>query len=69
MLTTKELRKLEPKKLFEELEKAKKELFKIKFEVESGQSKSHHLIGKHRKNIARIKTIMREKSNVLSADD
>lgn len=63
MLTTKELQKLESKKLLEELEKAKKELFKIKFEVENGQSKSHHMIGKHRKYIARIKTILNQQQS------
>jgi len=62
MLTTKELKKLDPKKLQEELLKAKKELFKIKFEVGNGQSKSHHLIEKNRKHIARIKTLINQQS-------
>ncbi len=60
MLKTDELKKLEAGKLLEELEKAKKELFKIRFDVESGQSKSHHLIGKRRKYIARIKTLIKQ---------
>lgn len=60
MFTTKELRKLEPKKLLEELGKAKKDLFKIKYEVENGQSKSHHLIPERRKYIARIKTLINQ---------
>ena len=60
MLKADELKKLEPKKLLDELEKAKKDLFKIKFEVENGQSKSHHLIGKSRKYIARIKTLINQ---------
>ena len=58
-----ELRKLDPKKLLEELEKAKKTLFKIKFEVENGQSKSHHLIGKNRKYIAKIKTLINQQKS------
>ena len=60
MKTTDELKKLDIAKLLEELEKAKKGLFKIKFDVESGQSKSHHLIGKNRKYIARIKTLIKQ---------
>jgi len=60
MLKTDELKKLEIGKLLEELEKAKKSLFKIRFDVESGQSKSHHLIGKNRKYIARIKTLIKQ---------
>jgi large subunit ribosomal protein L29 len=60
MLTTQELKKLDPKKLQEELLKAKRELFKIKFEVRNGQSKSHHLIEKSRKYIARIKTLINQ---------
>lgn len=60
MLKIAELRKLDAGKLLEELEKAKKDHFKIKFDVESGQSKSHHLIGKNRKYIARIKTLIKQ---------
>lgn len=60
MKTTDELRKLDPAKLLEELEKAKKNLFKIKFDVENGQSKSHHLIGKNRKYVARIETLINQ---------
>lgn len=52
-----ELKKMDFKKLLEELAKAKKDLNKIRFEVTAGQAKNNHLIGKHRKYIARIKTI------------
>ena len=56
-----DLRKMDLKKLAEELEKMQKELFKHKFEVRSGQSKNIHLIKTHRKQVATIKTIMHEK--------
>ncbi len=53
-----ELRKLDVKKLLEELKDAKKSLFKVKFEVENGQAKNHHHIGNYRKYVARIKTLL-----------
>lgn len=58
MKTIQELRKLDPKKLMEELELLSKELFKIKFEIRTGQAKNNHEIEKNKKQIARIKTIL-----------
>jgi ribosomal protein L29 len=60
MKTLEELRKLDIKKLLEELNEAKKTLFKIRFEVNNGQSKNHHKIPIRRKHIAQIKTIIKE---------
>ncbi len=57
-----ELRKLDMAKLLEELTGAKKELFKIRFEVRNGQSKSNHLIGSYKKYIAQIKTLIRDEN-------
>jgi ribosomal protein L29 len=56
-----ELRKMDAQKLKEEALKAKKEAFKIHFEVKNGQSKNHHPISSFRKYIAQIHTILREK--------
>ena len=61
-LDIKELQKLDMKKLLEQLETAKKELFKIKFEVRNNQSKSNHLISRYRKYVAQVKTIMNNKA-------
>lgn len=61
MKTTEELKKLDIKKLLEELESELQHLFKAKFEVSNGQSKNSHLIGTHTSQVARIKTIIREK--------
>lgn len=61
MKTLEELRKLDAKKLLEELTDMEKDLFKVSFEVKNGQSKSHHSIGNHSKQIARIKTIIKER--------
>lgn len=65
MKTIEELRKLDVKKLVEELELELQELFKAKFEVGNGQSKSSHLIVKHKKQVARIKTLLTEKAENL----
>ncbi len=61
MKTLEELRKLDAKKLLEELESLKKSHFKVNFEVGNGQAKNSHMIRVHRKQIARIKTLLKEK--------
>ncbi len=60
MKTLEELRKLDAKKLLEELADVGKELFKVSFEVKNGQSKSNHSIRNASKQVARIKTIIKE---------
>ena len=55
-----ELKKLDTKKLLEELNENRKELFRVNFEVKSGQSKNSHLISNYKKQIARIKTLLKE---------
>lgn len=57
MKTLEELRKLDSKKLIEELEDTEQALFKLKFGIKNGQSKSSDLIRKNKKQVARIKTI------------
>ncbi|MBT4916926.1 50S ribosomal protein L29 [Candidatus Peregrinibacteria bacterium] len=69
MKTVEELRKLEEAKLLEELAEAKKSLFKIKFESESGQAKNTHDVAKSRKHVAQIKTILKEKDLTQKEDD
>ena len=61
MFTLEELRKVDVKKLSEELRKAEKDLFKVRFEVKSGQSKSNYKVNKGRRYIAQIQTIMTER--------
>lgn len=58
MKTLEELKKLDAKKLLEELQAVAKELFKVKFEIKTGQAKNNHEIKKHRRQIAKIKTIL-----------
>lgn len=57
MLTVQELNKLTVKELDAELKKATQDLFKIKFEVNTGSAKANHEIKKLRKFRAQIKTI------------
>jgi len=58
MKTLDDLKKMDEKKLQEELQEARKQLFKVKFESESGQSKNVHLIKRYKKLVAQIKTIL-----------
>jgi large subunit ribosomal protein L29 len=61
-----ELKKLETGKLLEELNEARKSLFKIRFEVENGQAKNHHEIKNYKTYIARIKTILKEQEKSIT---
>jgi len=60
MLTLQELKKLSVKELNEEFEKASKDLFKTRFEVNTGSSKANHEISKLRRFRAQIKTVKKE---------
>lgn len=60
MITLEELKKMNTAKLAEELNAAKKELFKITFDVKTGQSKNTHKIKNYRKYIAQIETLIQE---------
>lgn len=60
MKTIEELKKLDSKKLADELAEAQMALFKTRFEVKNGQSKSSHSISNYQKQVARIETLMRD---------
>ncbi|MDA1061221.1 MAG: 50S ribosomal protein L29 [bacterium] len=66
MKTTEELRKLDTKKLLEELESLKKSAFKTRFEIHGGQAKNNHEIRLSRKQIARVKTLIKEKQQTTN---
>ncbi|MBI4231847.1 50S ribosomal protein L29 [Candidatus Peregrinibacteria bacterium] len=66
METLEELRKLEVNKLLESLKNSEKELSKVKFEVKNGQSKNSHMIENYKKHVARIKTVIKEKQEVMT---
>lgn len=58
-----ELRELTEEELQEELEKALKEQFNMRFQRATDQLPQTHLLTQSRRNIARVKTIIREKQN------
>lgn len=68
MKTIEELRKLDVGKLLEELTLMQKASFKLTFEVRSGQAKDSHMISMNKKQIARIKTILKQKENEKSVE-
>lgn len=57
-----EVRALTPDQLKEELLKLKKEQFNLRFQRATGQMEKTHRVNEVRKDIARIKTMLREKS-------
>jgi ribosomal protein L29 len=62
LIEIEQLRKMDAKKLAEESLKAEQSLFKTRFEVKNGQSKSSHLIKKYNRYLARIRTLMNAQS-------
>ncbi len=59
-MTLADLRKLDAKGLMDALKKAEEKLFKARFEVRTGQSKSIHMIHRGKKEVAQIKTLLNE---------
>jgi large subunit ribosomal protein L29 len=57
-----DLRRMSPDQLQDELLKLKKEQFNLRFQAATGQVEKTHRVGEVRKNIARIKTVLRGKS-------
>jgi len=58
--TIEDLKKLDKKTLLSKRDELKKELFKVKFEVKNGQAKNSDQIGKLKKEIARINTLLKQ---------
>ena len=57
-----EVRGLTPDQLGDELLKLKKEQFNLRFQAATGQIEKTHRVNEVRKDIARIKTVLRGKS-------
>ena len=56
-----ELRELGNEELLAKLREAKEELFNLRFQLATGQLDNPHRLGDLRKEIARAKTILRER--------
>ena len=57
-----ELDAMEDERLLEELKKSKEELFNLRFQSATGQLENHGRLQAVRKDIARIKTVARQKA-------
>ncbi len=62
-----DVRRLTNDQLAEELLKLKKEQFNLRFQAATGQVEKTHRVGEVRKNIARIKTVLRGKTSATAA--
>ena len=60
-MKVKEIRALNPKELAKQLEAAHQELFNLRFRLATRQLVNHREIPRVKKEIARLKTIMRER--------
>ena len=60
-MKVKEIRALSPKELAKQLEAAHQELFNLRFRLATRQLVNHREIPRVKKEIARLKTIMRER--------
>ncbi|WP_077490646.1 50S ribosomal protein L29 [Sinomonas mesophila] len=67
-LTAEKLDQLDNERLFEELKKAKEELFNLRFQSATGQLESHGRLRAVKKDIARIYTILRERELGIRAE-
>ena len=56
-----ELRALSPDELAKQLEEARQELFNLRFRLATRQLVNHRELRRVKKNIARLKTILRER--------
>ena len=63
-MKTKEVRALDVKELEHKLDESYKELFNLRFQWEAGQLVDNNRISAVRRDIARLKTILREREIV-----
>jgi large subunit ribosomal protein L29 len=62
-----EVRRLTPDQLSEQLVQLKKEQFNLRFQAATGQMEKTHRVNEIRKDIARIKTVLRGKAAAVAA--
>jgi large subunit ribosomal protein L29 len=68
-MDAKELRARSPDELAEELVKLRKEQFALRMQRATGQQPKPDQFGKVRRNIARLKTVLREKERAAGGKD
>lgn len=69
MVEQDELKRMGLKGLLKELGEARTELFKITFEVRTGQNKANHKIKQLKKYIARVLTIMNKRREEFEKEE
>ena len=62
-----EVRRLTPDQLSEQLVQLKKEQFNLRFQAATGQMEKTHRVNEIRKDIARIKPVLRGKAAAVAA--
>ena len=62
MTKIQDIRGMTPDQLAEQLLSLKKEQFNLRFQAATGQVEKTHRVGEIRKDIARIKTVLRSKT-------
>ena len=60
-ITTVELRELSDEELSDRLAEVKQEVFTLRFQIATGQAENTSLLGVAKRDVARIRTIMRER--------
>ena len=69
MIKIQELRGLSKEELLDKVEDLKKQLFELNFKKKYGKVEKPHLFKSIRRDIARINTVLREKSNEKKEKD
>ncbi len=59
-MTITDLRNMSPDQLHDELLRLKKEQFNLRFQQATGQAEKTHRMSEARRNVARIKTLLRQ---------
>ena len=63
-MTNKEIRELSDKEIVSKIEQTKEELFNLRFQQATGSLEKPHRINELRKQVARMKTILREREQI-----
>ena len=63
-MKTQELRELSIQELVEREKELARELFNLRFQMATGQLSNHTVVGKTKKDIARVKTVLKERDAI-----
>jgi len=66
-ITTVELRELSDDELSDRLAEVKQEVFTLRFQIATGQAENTSLLGVAKRDVARIRTIMRQREIAAEA--